>query len=245
MLLRREFSRSASARVRATISAGGAAEFIYPGERIEPKVVRQFGRLLSPALANVRVDWGRLAVTQAPAIVPPVFAGGRLLLYGFLRGDSKPGAAIAVRLTADAPGGPVAFDVPVELSRAESGMAGIARLLRRPPAMHALVALQRADGSWELTPDLAAAIGYERRQLESALTGATGDPVEARAAWATALALSWLEAHAGDAQDQWRRLADKARAWLTRVSAAAPAGATWLDAAGEFLRSAPAPAGGA
>ena len=31
-------------------AGGGSAEFIHPGERIEPKVVRQFGRLLSPAL---------------------------------------------------------------------------------------------------------------------------------------------------------------------------------------------------
>ena len=31
-------------------AGGGSAEFIYPGERIEPKVMRQFGRLLSPAL---------------------------------------------------------------------------------------------------------------------------------------------------------------------------------------------------
>jgi hypothetical protein len=31
-------------------AGGGTAEFIYPGERIEPKVVRQFGRLLSPAV---------------------------------------------------------------------------------------------------------------------------------------------------------------------------------------------------
>ena len=39
-------------------AGGGTAEFIFPGERIEPKVVRQFGRLLSPALTNVRIDWG-------------------------------------------------------------------------------------------------------------------------------------------------------------------------------------------
>ena len=39
-------------------AGGGSAEFIYPGERIERKVVRQFGRLLSPALTDVRLEWG-------------------------------------------------------------------------------------------------------------------------------------------------------------------------------------------
>ena len=71
-------------------AGGGAAEFIYPGERIEPKVVRQFRRLLSPALMDVRVEWGVLDVTQAPAAVPPVFAGGRLLLYGLVKEGNTP-----------------------------------------------------------------------------------------------------------------------------------------------------------
>lgn len=48
-------------------AGGGTAEFIYPGERIEPKVVRQLGRLLSPSLTDVRMDWGGLDVTQAPS----------------------------------------------------------------------------------------------------------------------------------------------------------------------------------
>jgi hypothetical protein len=87
-------------------AGGGAAEFIHPGERIEPKVVRQFGRLLSPALTSVRVEWGGLAVTQAPSGLPPVFGGGRLLIYGFLHNEPQ-GAAATVRLTADSPAGPV------------------------------------------------------------------------------------------------------------------------------------------
>ncbi len=66
-------------------AGGGAAEFIHPGERIEPKVVRQFGRLLSPALTDVRVSWGGLDAKQSPSAIPPVFAGGRLLLYAFVK----------------------------------------------------------------------------------------------------------------------------------------------------------------
>ena len=90
-------------------AGGGTAEFIYPGERIEPKVLRQVARLLSPALTDVRVEWATATVTQAPERVPPVFAGGRLTVYGFV----KHGRPSNVRLTAKGPSGPLSFDVPV------------------------------------------------------------------------------------------------------------------------------------
>lgn len=358
-------------------AGGGAAEFIHPGERIEPKVVRQFGRLLSPALTNVGIEWGGLTVTQAPAQVPPVFGGGRLLVYGFLR-DEVPAAAATVRLRADSPGGPVAFEVPVDRARAVSGrvvttLAARARIreleespeflatrgsqqrgrktsqvtreivelgirhgltsretsyvaierratpvtgdvqLRRVPIalttgwgglieggtagpvsfhgtvlggvparssdtgvfsmdwaaevlrvepsatpgmfrrlplggrvfartpgapvspMHALIALQRADGSWDLTDALARTIGRRLSQLEAALSGATpGDPAMVRAAWATALALAWLGRHADDSKDEWRLLADKANKWLAGV-VVAPPGASWAQMARRFV----------
>jgi Ca-activated chloride channel family protein len=38
-------------------AGGGSAEFIYPGERIEPKVVRLVGRLLSPALTVLKIPF--------------------------------------------------------------------------------------------------------------------------------------------------------------------------------------------
>ena len=47
-------------------AGGGSTEFIHPGERIEPKVVRLLGRLLSPALTDVAVSWGGLDARQAP-----------------------------------------------------------------------------------------------------------------------------------------------------------------------------------
>ena len=80
-----------------------------PGERIEPKVLRQVARLLSPALTDVCVEWVGGDVTQAPVKIPPVFAGGRLLVYGFVKG-ARPSN---VRLAATSPSGPLSFDVPV------------------------------------------------------------------------------------------------------------------------------------
>ena len=97
----------------------GAAEFIHPGERIEPKVVRQFGRLLSPALTDVRVSWGGLDARQTPSVVPPVFAGDRLLLYAFVRSLHVEPATF--QITAVSPSGPVAFEVAFDPSAVAIG----------------------------------------------------------------------------------------------------------------------------
>ena len=348
-------------------AGGGVAEFIYPGERIEPKVVRQFGRLLSPALTNVCMEWDGADVVQSPSVLPPVFSGGRLLLYGFLRQEQPTAAPTRARLSAEAPSGPVTFDVTIDGANVRTGrtvatLAARARIreleespewtgargsrqverkpdaarqeiirlsmrynlisretsfvaierrdtpvsadirLRRVPValtsgwggldertvfdsarlcaghdtlslagpgavsrtghfimhavkhtlgrsdrldhhaenstlapMHALVKLQRADGSWDLTKELAAVIGQTLRDLERALSLTTGDPSDVRRAWATALALAWLEREAHDAEAEWRMLAGKARKWLESVRAVPPVGTAWIAAATTFL----------
>jgi Ca-activated chloride channel family protein len=69
--------------VRGLARAGrGSAEFISARERIEPKVVRLFDRLLSPSVTDVRVEWGGMRLTQVPRDLPAIFAGERLVLYG-------------------------------------------------------------------------------------------------------------------------------------------------------------------
>ena len=98
-------------------AGGGTAEFIFPGERIEPKVIRQLGRLLTPALTNVAVDWRGVNVKPATTAAPPVFAGHRLVVYGF--GTASVPATI--RLTAESPSGPLAFDVSLDPARAVRG----------------------------------------------------------------------------------------------------------------------------
>jgi hypothetical protein len=356
-------------------AGGGAAEFIYPGERIEPKVVRQFGRLLSPALHDVKVEWIGEPVTSMPMKVPPVFAGSRLLVYGF----PKRVRPAAVRLSATSPSGHLAFEVPfadvrvtagksvttlaararireleesgewlatrgsrqterkhgsvtreiIELSiryglisretsfvaveRREAPVQGDIQLrrvpialtsgwggiehrmslgssyvgslpapaaamprgmrtlslgssgqdLRRfdgrladtmgeaefrqmpsswrmrepiaPPGMHALVALQQADGYWELTVDLARVLDRTLSDIEAALAGGSGSPSDLRRAWATALAITWLRVYAPAAEEEWSLLSLKARKWLDDANAVAPGGWTWLDAARRFL----------
>ena len=356
-------------------AGGGSAEFIYPGERIEPKVVRQFGRLLSPALHDVQVEWIGAPVTSMPMRVPPVFAGGRLLLYGLPKTNERPAG---VRLSARGPSSPLSFEVRladarvahgksvatlaartrireleeggewlaapgsrqkerkgstvskeiIELStryglisretsfvaveRRETPVTGDMQLRRvpialtdgwgaidrrtgsiahgalgallgatpprdtraldlhripapqarrteraagsagsswlsralhvgrrsstaAPPDMHALVALQRADGHWELTRELAGILGRDLSDIETAVDGATGTPIDIQRAWATALAIRWLELHARTARDEWRLLSRKAQRWLDDVPAAAPRGSSWMDAAIGFM----------
>jgi Ca-activated chloride channel family protein len=58
--------------------SGGISEFIYPGERIEEKVLRQFARIDSPAVENVSIDWGGLKPEMAPKEIPPVYQGDAL-----------------------------------------------------------------------------------------------------------------------------------------------------------------------
>jgi Ca-activated chloride channel family protein len=94
-------------------AAHGAAEFIYPGERMEPKVLRMFGRVHTPAFKNVHIDWGSLEVEQAPALCPPVFGGDSLTVFGRVKG----GTTDKVVLHADA----YAWDVPITLGQSETG----------------------------------------------------------------------------------------------------------------------------
>jgi Ca-activated chloride channel family protein len=98
-------------------AGGGAAEFIAPGERLEAKVLRQLGKALAPALTDVKLDWGSLNVKQAPCHVPPVFAGGRVLVYGFV----EDGAASDVTLSARGAAGPVSFTLRVDPATAGAG----------------------------------------------------------------------------------------------------------------------------
>ncbi len=76
-------------------AGGGEAELIAPGERVEAKVLRQLARALAPAVTDVRIDWGGLKVETAPHEAPPVFAGGRVLVFGRIE-ELKP-ATVTLR----------------------------------------------------------------------------------------------------------------------------------------------------
>ena len=86
--------------------------------------------------------------------------------------------------------------------------------------MHALILLQQADGTWELTEELASIIGRDLDELRS-VVNRTRDADVLRA-WATALAVVWLSRNARGAEDEWRLLASKAQRWLARTASVPP-----------------------
>src|SRR5262249_34579140 len=102
-----------------------------------------------------------------------------------------------------------------------------------------LAALQRADGSWDLTKELAEAVGKTLGELREALRGAEGDATETERALATALAVVWLELKAADARDEWLLLAAKAERWLEAVQARPATGGDWHARAVDLLRHHP------
>jgi hypothetical protein len=80
--------------------------------------MRQVARALTPALTDVRVAWGDLEVTQAPHEAPPVFADGRVLLYGRLEEAPKSGT---VRLHAIGVDGDVDLSLPLDAGDVTEG----------------------------------------------------------------------------------------------------------------------------
>jgi hypothetical protein len=88
-------------------------------------------------------------------------------------------------------------------------------------AMDRLVALQRADGYWDLDEPLAAILGLPLKDLVGRLPGTSKPDDEIRRAWATALALSFLSRQASSSGAEWDMLAAKAGRWLGSVKGCA------------------------
>jgi len=361
---------------------GGAAEFVYPGERLEGKVVRLFRRAMSPALRDVRVDWSDARVVTIPATVGPLFGDEPLRAYAWIES-----AATTVSLRAVGPNGPLSWQMDLQqvdiaggstigtlaararIRELEEGgewspergsrqrerkgdraVTEIVRLameyglasretswvavekrevpvtaeaaLRRIPiaitsgwggrdhealslnslsldqtgsidpstllgfdafapsegpivtgfrsipppqasrwtaarrfarlgrsrvkedanavrdstrVLDRLVALQRADGSWDLDEAFAQVVGIALSDLAARIAGVRGDAGEATRAWATALALAFLEREAFSNRDEWELLATKARRWLSGVTVTPPDGGEWSDFAAMAL----------
>ena len=105
----------------------GAAEFVTDGERVDPKVLRQLKRAVSPRLTDVALEWRckgeRLdAVQMAPSEVPPVVSGDRFTAFAMF-GDGE--RADEVMLTAKGPDGViVSYVMPVDFGSASAAESG-------------------------------------------------------------------------------------------------------------------------
>ncbi|APB32947.1 von Willebrand factor type A domain protein [Gloeomargarita lithophora Alchichica-D10] len=94
----------------------GAAEFIFPEERTELKVMQQFHRIGVPHAEQVRVDWGGLtADVVTPAVWPPLFHNQRWTAYARFSNLF----ATTVRLEAVVAGQPYTWEVTVDPERVD------------------------------------------------------------------------------------------------------------------------------
>lgn len=71
---------------RMAETSGGACEFIAPGEAVEPAVLRMFGRLRSPRLQQLRLEWPEgTKATWISALPLSVFDGETLNVFALLK----------------------------------------------------------------------------------------------------------------------------------------------------------------
>lgn len=73
----------------------GASEFVYPGERIEPKALRLFSKIKNKSLENPVISWGK-DVEQAP-VDPVIFFGSPVTLFARYKGTNLPTEKITVK----------------------------------------------------------------------------------------------------------------------------------------------------
>ncbi|KAL6040638.1 von Willebrand factor A domain-containing protein 5A [Balamuthia mandrillaris] len=105
--------------VKGMAKAGeGFYEFITGNDNMETKVMRQLSRAMQPALSNLTIDWGGLEAHQTPYRLPPLFAGGRLVIYSLLPEGSK---ASDVTINAQTAIKPFSATVKLNLEEPEDG----------------------------------------------------------------------------------------------------------------------------
>lgn len=89
-------------------SGNGASEFIFPGERIEPKMLRIFGRLADLPVGAPRISWKTALAETAPAS-PVLFPQAPTSVFARCRGTVPD----ALEVSVDIGGRPVTWTVPV------------------------------------------------------------------------------------------------------------------------------------
>jgi Ca-activated chloride channel family protein len=112
------------------------------------------------------------------------------------------------------------------------------RPARSERAFDRVIALQRADGSWELDERLLVAceLGSTQTAAIARFIPATARH-EGKRAMATAIALTFLRRRATAEESEWELLARKAERFLESVSAAPNEGGSWLSAAAAIYAS--------
>ena len=94
----------------------GLAEYIYPGERIEDKVLRQFARITSPGVSSIKLDWGNLEIKEIfPPEIKQIFNLEPLTVLAKYRGDLEGEVTLSGKVNEEN------FSTSLDLSRAAKG----------------------------------------------------------------------------------------------------------------------------
>ena len=99
-------------------AGGGTAAFIFPGERIEPRVLAMFRQAIGARVTGVRVDWGlgRGAGNAEQAPAAPVLLPGEATSFFARFGVGGAAGAVApasVAVSAEIDGRPVRWELPL------------------------------------------------------------------------------------------------------------------------------------
>ena len=97
------------------------------------------------------------------------------------------------------------------------GSGSILQKKKDSPPVVALVTLQKASGSWDLTDQLVSLCGTSRDALiKGCLKEIAVDTGEGKLLWATALALVLLMGKFLDQKDEWEMIAEKGSKWMKK-----------------------------
>ena len=101
---------------------------------------------------------------------------------------------------------------------------------KNSPPVLAVITLQKASGSWDLTDQLVSLCGTSRDVLINGCPNEiTVDTGEGKLLWATALALVLLMGKFLDQKDEWEMIAEKGSKWMKKNL---PAGVKYRECPG-------------
>jgi len=106
----------------------GYPEYVAPGREIEQKISSFFRKVSHPVLADLKLDFGSVKVTDLyPQQLPDLFRGSQLVVFGRYSG----GGDVAVRLTGRMAGKERTFTYDASFPKQESGNEFITQLWAR------------------------------------------------------------------------------------------------------------------
>ncbi|MBN2365479.1 MAG: VWA domain-containing protein [Calditrichaeota bacterium] len=125
----------------------GSVEYVKPDEDIESAISFLFGKIISPVLTNIEVDFDEAGIYDFyPVDIPDLFRGERLTLLGRYSRTGK----FTLRIKGRLENKPVSFNLPVHLPRRETDNSFISKLWANRKVSHLLSKIRFKGETQEL-----------------------------------------------------------------------------------------------